>query len=74
MFEAFYAELRSLADKCTFYYCPAVGGGVLPVDEMLGAELYIFKKRVISQGSTSYWKRSLGFAGVMKLRQLLCGL
>lgn len=57
-FDAFYAELRSLAKKCSFDYRPAEGSTVLPSDEMLRDRIVLgvrddrLRKKLITQGST----------------------
>ena len=57
-FDAFYADLRSLADKCSFNYRPATEtGGVAPLDEMLRDRIVLgikddsIRKKLISQGN-----------------------
>jgi transposase InsO family protein len=56
-FDAFYADLRSLADKCSFNYRPAADSEVPPVDEMLrdrivlGVKEDAVRKKLISQGN-----------------------
>ncbi|XP_067933332.1 uncharacterized protein [Watersipora subatra] len=56
-FDAFYADLRSLADKCAYNYRPATTGGVAPLDEMLRDRIVLgivddnVRKKLISQGN-----------------------
>jgi len=57
-FDAFYSELRALADKCGFNYRPATDEAPTPFDEMLRDRIVLgirddsLRKKLISQGNT----------------------
>ena len=57
-FDAFYSELRALADKCAFNYQTADTDGAAPIDEMLRDRIVLgirddaIRKKLISQGNT----------------------
>jgi len=56
--DAFYSELRALADKCGFNFRPATNEAPAPFDEMLGDRIVLgirddsLRKKLISQGNT----------------------